>query len=98
MVGEPLAASMIRRQLRYRDHQQPAGGSSARFQVGLEDPVTGLRVGVFYQVLPATGCWVLGPPVQCGSRPVTIEPVTSFLAGGLPGPPGGTTLDELDVL
>ena len=97
--GSRYAESVVGRRLRYRDHREQAAGQWRELQVGLEDPGTGLRVTVFYRVLAGHG--VLRSWVRLsndGSRPVTIESVTSFLAGGLPGPPGGTTLDELDVL
>ena len=61
--------------------------------------MTGLRATVFYQVL--TGHGVLRSWVRLangGSRPVTVESVTSFLAGPPPGPQGGTSLDDPDVL
>jgi alpha-galactosidase len=56
-------------------------------RVDLEDPVTGLRASVSYQVLPGTGAirsWTR--LVNAGSEPVAVESVTSLLAGALPVP------------
>ena len=61
--------------------------------------MSGLGATVFYQVLTGHGAlrsWVC--LANRGAQPVTVESVTSFLAGGLPGGPGGKSVDDLDVL
>jgi alpha-galactosidase len=96
--GGRYAESVTGRRLRYRDHAERDGGRWRQLEVGLEDPVTGLRATVFYQVLTGHGAlrsWVC--LANRGAQPVTVESVTSFLAGGLPGGPGGKSVDDLDV-
>jgi alpha-galactosidase len=77
----------------------PADGRWRELRVDLDDPVTGLRAEVFYRVLAGSGAlraWVR--LVNGGSRPVTVQSVTSFLCGGLAGPAHGPDdLADLDV-
>lgn len=97
--GGRYAESVVGRRLRYRDHEERADDQWRELEIVLEDPVTGLRATVFYQVLAGHGVlrsWVC--LANRGSQPVTVESVTSFLAGGLPGPQGGKGVDDLDVL
>jgi alpha-galactosidase len=66
-------------------------------RVDLADQVTGLRAQVCYRVLGETGVlrsWVV--LANQGPAALTIESVTSFLCGGLPG--GADELESLDVL
>ena len=57
-----------------------------QLRVDLADQVTGLRAQVFYRLLGETGVlrsWVV--LANRGPAAVTVESVTSFLCGGLPG-------------
>ena len=97
--GSRYAESVAGHRLRYAGHEEHADGPWRGLRVELEDPVTGLRAEVFYQVLEGRGVlrsWV--GLTNAGARPVTIESVTSFLAGGLPGAEDGAVLADLDVL
>jgi alpha-galactosidase len=81
--------------LRYGGHDHsmgpgPAGRSRApswrQLRVDLADPRTGLRAQVFYRLLADTGVlrsWVV--LADRGTTALTVESVTSFLCGGLPG-------------
>ena len=77
-------------------------GSWRELRVDLDDPVTGLRAEVYYRVLagsPASGAvrsWVRLE--NRGTRPVTVQSVTSFLHGGLGSGPGPDDLADLDLL
>jgi alpha-galactosidase len=96
--GSRYAESVAGHRLRYAGHEKQADGQWGRLRVDLEDPVTGLRAEVFYQVLDGRGVlrsWVC--LTNAGTRPVTIESVTSFLAGALPGQ-DGAALADLDIL
>jgi alpha-galactosidase len=77
--------------LRYRSHEQRPAAKWHELRIGLQDPVTGLRAEACYDILAGQGAlraWVR--LTNEGGRPVTVESVTSFLAGTLP-------IDELDV-
>ena len=97
--GSRYAESVIGHRLRYLTHEECADSEWRLLRIELEDRATGLRATVFYQVLGGHGAvrsWVR--LTNGGSRPLTVESVTSFLAGGLPGPSAGTSLADLDVL
>src|SRR2546423_143686 len=53
--GSRYSESVAGRRLRYRDHEEQASAGWRELQVGLEDPVTGLRATVSYQVLTGHG-------------------------------------------
>jgi alpha-galactosidase len=87
---------------RYAGHgERGADGPWRELRVDLDDPVTGLRAEVFYQVLVTGGTgrgvrsWVR--LVNHGARPVALESVTSFLCGNLGSGPGPDNLADLDV-
>jgi len=67
-------------------------------RVDLDDPVTGLRAEVFYRILAAGGLRSWVRLENRGTRPVTVESVTSFLYGGLGTGPGPDDLADLDLL
>ena len=97
--GSRYAESVVGHRLRYLDHEQDADHEWRQLRIELEDPATGLRAEVFYQVLTGRGAvrsWVC--LTNGGSEPVTVESVTSFLAGGLPGSLGEASVADLDVL
>lgn len=97
--GSRYAESVVGHRLRYLDHEQDADHEWRQLRIELEDPETGLRAEVFYQVLTGRGAvrsWVC--LTNGGSEPVTVESVTSFLAGGLPGSLGEASVADLDVL
>ncbi|MGH3171566.1 MAG: alpha-galactosidase [Trebonia sp.] len=88
---------------RYAGHgARSAGGLWHELRVDLDDPVTGLRAGVFYQILAVGGVsggvrsWVRLE--NRGERPVTLESATSFLYGGLGTGVEPDELADLDVL
>jgi alpha-galactosidase len=75
--------------LRYLSHSEEADGPWHQLLVELADPDTGLRAAVCYRILAGHG--VLRAQVRLtngGARPVTIQSVTSFLAGGALGRAG----------
>jgi alpha-galactosidase len=105
--GSRYAESAAGRRLRYVTHEKSEEDEWRQLRVELEDPVTGIRAEVFYRVLAGHGVlrtWV--GLVNGGPQPVTVESVTSFLAGGLPGWPGASRaadqgsayLADLDLL
>lgn len=97
--GSRYAESVVGRRLRYVSHDEHAEGQWYQVRVELDDPVTGLRADVIYRFL--TGHGVLRSWVRLtngGDRPVTVESVTSFLAGCLSGPAGTARLADLDLL
>ena len=97
--GRRYAESVTGRRLRYRDHEEHDRGPWRQLRVRLDDPVTGLGATVTYELLPGHG--VLRSEVTLsnhGPGPVTVESVTSFLAGLLPGPPDQAVLADLDLL
>jgi len=97
--GSRYAESVVGQRLRYLNHEQDADHEWRQLWIELEDPVTGLRAKVFYRVLTGRGAvrsWVR--LTNGGSEPVTVESVTSFLAGGLPGSMGEASVADLDVL
>lgn len=97
--GGRYAESVVGRRLRYRDHQEQDRGAWRRLQVRLDDPVTGLGVTVGYELLSGHGVLRSAATLtNHGPRPLTIESVTSLLAGGLPGAPGSAGLADLDIL
>ena len=105
--GSRYAESAAGRRLRYVTHEESEEDGWRQLRVALEDLVTGIRAEVFYRVLAGHGVlrtWV--GLVNGGPQPVTVESVTSFLAGGLPGWPeashsadqGSAYLADLDLL
>jgi alpha-galactosidase len=89
--------SAIAPRLRYAGHEHQAAGDGARswrqLRVDLADATTGLQVQVFYRMLAGAGVvrsWVV--LANHGPAPLTVQSVTSFLAG-LPG-----DVDGLDGL
>ena len=114
--GHRYCESVAGARLRYAGHQgntadEDPAGQWRQLRVDLDDPATGLRAEVFYQVLAGRSVlrsWVR--LVNRGARAVTVESVTSFLCGGLSGPvpaggpggiggPGGPdAMEALDVL
>jgi alpha-galactosidase len=89
---------------RYAGHDAGGrdGGPWRKLRVDLDDPVTGLRAEVFYQVL--AGGAAGGGALRCwtrlenrGEQPVTVQSVTSFLGGGLGSGTGPDDLADLDV-
>jgi alpha-galactosidase len=88
---------------RYSGHsERAAGGPWRELRVDVDDPETGLHAEVFYRVLATSGAggglrsWVRLE--NRSAQPVTVESVTSFLAGGLGAGPGPDDLADLDVL
>ena len=66
---------------------------AGQLRVDLADQVTGLRAQVFYRMLGETGVlrsWVV--LANRGPAAVTVESVTSFLLGGLPGDDDGPAM------
>ena len=97
--GSRYAESAAGQRLRYVSHADTADGAWHELGIELEDPQTGVRAEVVYRVLAGHGVlrsWVT--LVNGGREPVTVESVTSFLAGGLPGGPGTAPLDGCDLL
>ena len=97
--GSRYAESAAGQRFRYVAHEEGIDGAWRQLRIELEDPVTGLRAEVFYRVLTGQGVlrsWVT--LMNGGSQPVTVESVTSFLAGGLPDGPGTAQLADLDLL
>jgi alpha-galactosidase len=108
--GQRYCESAIAPRLRYDGHEHSTGPGGTgpgdpgwrQLRVDLADRVTGLRAQVFYRMLGETGVlrsWVV--LANRGSAAVTVESVTSFLCGGLPGNdelPGDDELGRLDVL
>jgi alpha-galactosidase len=97
--GGRYAESVVGRRLRYRDHEEQVRGAWRRLQVRLDDPVTGLRATVVYELLSGHGVlrsWVT--LTNHGAGPLTVESVTSFLAGGLTGTQDQASLADLDIL
>ena len=84
------------------DVGQQEDGPWRELRVDLDDPVTGLRAEVHYRLLagsPASGAvrsWVRLE--NRGTRPVTVQSVTSFLHGGLGSGPGPDDPVDLDLL
>jgi alpha-galactosidase len=79
------------------------GGPWRELRVDLDDPVTGLRAEVFYQVLTG-GAGDTGGALRSwvrlenrGEQPVTVQSVTSFLGGGLGSGTGPDDLADLDL-
>jgi alpha-galactosidase len=71
--------------LRYATHHERPAPPWHELRVDLTDPVTGLRAEVCYGILTGHGAlrsWVR--LTNAGPRPVTVESVSSFLAGALP--------------
>jgi alpha-galactosidase len=69
--------------LRYRDHETSRSGGWHRLRVALDDPVTGLRVQVFFESadgVAALRSWTR--VTNDGDDPVVLHAVTSFAAGG----------------
>ena len=97
--GSRYAESEAGQRLRYLAHREQADGPWRELRVELADPVTGLRAEVTYQVLAGRGVlrsWVR--LANRGTEPVTVESVTSFLAGRLPAAGAETEVAELDLL
>jgi alpha-galactosidase len=97
--GSRYTESVVGRRLRYLGHDEGAAGPWHQVRVELGDPVSGLRAEVSYQFLRGHGVlrsWV--HLTNGGTQPVTVQSVTSFLAGGLPGPDGDAPLADLDLL
>mgnify|MGYP001497925239 CR=1 FL=1 len=83
----------------YAGHSERAAGENwQELRVDLDDPVTGLRAEVFYQLLAAGGLRSWVRLENRGARSVTVESVTSFLYGGLGTGPGPDDLADLDLL
>jgi alpha-galactosidase len=92
--------------LRYDGHEHGAAQDGTRswrqLRVDLADPVTGLRAQVFYRLPAETGVlrsWVV--LANRGTAALTVQSVTSFLCGGLPGgqaPDRTGAADELEAL
>jgi alpha-galactosidase len=82
--------SAIASRLRYEGHEFEGGAraeAGRQLRVDLADAVTGLRAQVFYRLVAETGVlrsWV--GLANRGPAAITVESVTSFLCGGLPGP------------
>jgi alpha-galactosidase len=89
---------------RYAGHSEhPTDGPWRELRVHLDDPVTGLRAEIWYQVLAGHGKEAGGLRSRVrlqnrGPRPVTVESVSSFLCGGLGTGPGPDDLADLDLL
>ncbi|HEY4850064.1 MAG TPA: glycoside hydrolase family 36 protein [Streptosporangiaceae bacterium] len=97
--GSRYAESVVGHRFRYVRHEEHADRPWRQLRVELDDPVTGLRAEVFYQVLDGCGAlrsWVC--LTNDGAQPVTVESVTSLLAGALPVQPGDEGLADCDVL
>jgi hypothetical protein len=97
--GSRYTESVVGRRLRYLDHDEGTAGPWHQVRVDLGDPVSGLRAEVSYQFLRGHGVlrsWV--HLTNGGTAPVTVQSVTSFLAGGLPGPDGDAPVADLDLL
>jgi alpha-galactosidase len=97
--GSRYADSVVGRRLAYAGHDEGPAGPWHQVRVELGDPVTGLRAEIFYRLLPGRGVlrsWVC--LTNDGADPVTVQSVTSLLAGGLPGPAGEASLADLDLL
>jgi alpha-galactosidase len=90
---------------RYAGHSEhPADGPWRELRVDLDEPVTGLRAEIRYQILAGPRAAAAGG-LRCrvrlenrGPRPVTVESVSSFLCGGLGTGPGPDDLADLDLL
>jgi alpha-galactosidase len=89
---------------RYAGHSEhPADGPWRELRVDLDDPVTGLRAEISYQILAGHGKGAGGLRSRVrlenrGPRPVTVESVSSFLCGGLGSGPEPDDLADLDLL
>jgi hypothetical protein len=83
--------------MRYVGHSERQDDQWFELGVSLEDIATGLKATVTYQVLRSGGAlrsWVR--MTNGGPSPLTLESVTSFLGGDLPGP--GGVLDDAYLL
>src|SRR5579863_6729362 len=89
--GRRYCESEAGHRFRYAGHDagRHDGSPWRELRVDLDDPVTGLRAEVFYQVLTG-GAGNAGGALRSwvrlenrGGQPVTVESVTSFLGGGL---------------
>jgi alpha-galactosidase len=97
--GSRYAESVAGQQLRYRGHAERGDGLWREIRIDLADAGTGLRAAVSYRILAGHG--VVRAQVELtngGSRPVTIQSVTSFLAACFPaagaaGPNAGPASD-----
>ncbi|HEX3963567.1 MAG TPA: alpha-galactosidase [Trebonia sp.] len=104
--GRRYCESAIAPRLRYdgHEHSEVYEGTAPwrQLQVNLADVVTGLKVQVFYRIPADTGVlrsWVV--LANRGPAALTVESVTSFLCGGLPGGAGADDsggADELETL
>ncbi|MGH9105613.1 MAG: alpha-galactosidase, partial [Acidimicrobiales bacterium] len=90
------AESVVGNRMTYVTHEELDDGTWHELRVTVEDATTGLRGTVLYQFLRERGVVRSRTRlVNNGVAPVTMESVTSFLAGGLPGP--GGSVDEVDL-
>jgi alpha-galactosidase len=94
--GRRYCESAASERLRYVRHDESREGADwHQLRVDLADPLTGLRVEVFYRILAGRGAlrsWVR--LTNAGTAPITVESVTSLLCAGLSGDDPG----DLDVL
>jgi len=87
--GRRYSDGVVGGRMRYAGCTEGDDGVWHELRLELVDPGTGLAATVVYQVLRGTG--VLRSRVvltNSGVSPLTVEAVTSFLAGGLAGPGG----------
>ena len=96
-AGWRYCESVVGNRMRYVGHSERQDDQWFELGVSLEDIATGLKATVTYQVLRSGGAlrsWVR--MTNGGPSPLTLESVTSFLGGDLPGP--GGVLDDADLL
>jgi alpha-galactosidase len=104
--GRRYCESATTPRLRYQGHEHSEVHDAAQvwrqLRVDLADSVTGLHAQVFYRVPARTGVlrsWVV--LANRGRAPLTVQSVTSFLCGGLPGDAGADDsrgVDEMEAL
>lgn len=98
--GSRYCESAAGARLRYAGHAQgPDSPGWHLLRVDLADPVTGLRAEVSYRILAGHGVlrsWVR--LANGGNAPVTVQSVTSLLAGGISAGTAADGLVGLDVL
>jgi alpha-galactosidase len=95
--GRRYCESVVGNRMRYVGHTEREDGKWCELAVSLEDAPSGLQATATYQILRAGGA--LRSRVRVtngGTSPLTLESVTSFLGGDLPGP--GGALDDVELL
>jgi alpha-galactosidase len=97
--GSRHCQSALGARLRYQGCTGRADGPWQEYEIQLSDAPAGLAATVCYRILAGTGvvrAWAR--LANTGTQPLTIESVTSFLCGGLPGGTGTQGVEDLDLM